>query len=365
MTYRAGLIGTGGIAGMGILGMHDEERIGKEQIRASHAGGYETADGVELVAIADVDTQKRDTFGEAWEIPDERRYDSHQTMLAVEDLDVVSVCTPSLLHADHVIDAAQSQASPDVIWCEKPIASRVTDAEEMIDVCEETDTELVVNHSFRFTDKQQQLCELIREEDLLGEVQSVMAQFRMELMRNSTHLIDTLIQLLDSRAQRVSGYITGENEAVDSLGANQRVDDAGGGGFIVMEDETFVTLDCTIPRESSSMTYQFIGSDGKLYLNNDDGEWQYWRLEDGEHIEESLPGIEGAWTWEDDYTESFSNAASHIVDLLDGSAENRSSGQDAMRSLEIIVAFYISHDTAAHVSVPLSRPLRDVEITSW
>ena len=46
MTYRAGIIGTGGIAGMGILGMHDEERIGTEKIEASHAGGYASVEGI-------------------------------------------------------------------------------------------------------------------------------------------------------------------------------------------------------------------------------------------------------------------------------------------------------------------------------
>jgi len=38
MTYNAGIIGTGGIAGMGILGMHDEDQIGEEKVTASHAG---------------------------------------------------------------------------------------------------------------------------------------------------------------------------------------------------------------------------------------------------------------------------------------------------------------------------------------
>jgi hypothetical protein len=42
------------------------------------------------------------------------------------------------------------------------------------------------------------------------------------------------------------------------------------------------------------MSIQFIGSNGKLYLNNDDGEWRYWTLEDGDHIKQPLPGIEGA-----------------------------------------------------------------------
>jgi len=365
MTYRAGIIGTGGIAGMGILGMHDEEQIGTEKIEASHAGGYESAEGIELVAVADIEEAKLDTFGEAWEIPAERRYVGHEAMLDAEDLDVVSVCTPSYLHGEHTIDAARSAADPDLIWCEKPIASQVGTAEEMIDVCEETGTELLVNHSFRFTTKLQRLAESIHEEDLLGEVRSVTAQYRMELLRNSTHVLDTLVYLLDARAESVSGYVSGENEAVESLDADIEVDDAAGGGHVVMDDGTFVTVDCTIPRDVSSMLFSFVGTEGKLYMNNDDGEWRYWSLEDGEHVERDMPGIEGSWTWEEDYQEAFANAAAHLVDVLDGDAENASPGIEARRSLEIIIAFYLSHYTGGRVEIPLARPLRDVTVTSW
>ena len=365
MTYRAGIIGTGGIAGMGILGMHDEDAIGTEKIDASHAGGYADTDEIELVAVADVDRENLERFGDAWEIPPDRQYLGHEAMLAEEDLDAVSVCTPSFLHHDHTVDAARSAADPDVIWCEKPIASRVSAAEEMVDVCEETDTELVINHSFRFTDKLQRLRDLIQQEDVLGEVKSVSAQYRMELLRNSTHVLDTLVYLLDARADRVSGYINGENEAIDSLDATREVDDAGGGGHVVMDDGTFATVDCTIPRDVSSMTLNFVGTDGKLYLNNDDGEWRYWSLEDGGHVERDLPGIDGAWTWEDDYKRSFANAARHVEDLLRGETENYSPGQEATRSLEIIVAFYLSHYSGGAVDVPLARPLREITITSW
>ena len=365
MTYKAGIIGTGGIAGLGILGMHDEEAIGNEKIRASHAGGYEATPELELIAAADIDTEQLRTFGKAWEIPPDRRYEGHQAMLEAEQLDIVSVCTPSYLHHRHVIDAARSEANPAVIWCEKPIGSQVNDAKKMIRACSETETELLVNHSFRFTDKLQTLRDLIQEENILGDVHSVSAQFRMELLRNSTHLIDTLIYLLDARAETVCGYINGENEAVDSLEANTQVDDRGGGGFVVMDDGTFVSIDCTIPRNDSSMTLHLIGSEGKLYLNNDDGEWRYWRLENGEHVEEPLRGIEGSWTWDDDYRNSFSNTAHHIVDLLEDKADNHSPGADALRSLEIIVGFYLSHYTGGQVEFPLDRPLQDVRITSW
>jgi predicted dehydrogenase len=363
MTYRAGIIGAGGIAGMGILGMHDAEDIGEKKFKASHAGGYDAHEGVELVAVADVDAEQLETFCTAWEIPEAGRYTDHTEMLREADLDVVSVCTPSLLHRDPVVDAAEI-GDPDLVWCEKPIAASVTEAEEMIDACDREGVELLVNHSFRFTEKLQRLRELVAD-GLLGDVHSVSANFRMELMRNSTHLLDTVVYLLDARAERVAGYVTGENEAVDALDADRRVDDAGGGGFVVTRDGTFLTVDCTVPRAASSMSYQFVGSEGKLYLNNDDGEWRYWRLEEGDHVEADLPGIEGAWSWEVDYRDAFPNAVGHIIDVLDGDAENASTGREAKRSLEIIVAFYVSEYTGSQVSVPLAEPLRDVRITSW
>ena len=365
MTYKAGIIGTGGIAGMGILGMHDEDEIGETKVRASHAGGYREAEGIELVSVADVEEEALAQFGDAWDIPPERQYVGHERMLEAEDLDVVSVCTPTVFHADHVVDAAESAANPDVIWCEKPIATSVAEAEEMTRTCEETGTELIVNHSFRFTDKLQRLKRLIQDENLLGDVYGVTAQYRMELMRNSTHVLDTFVYLLDAQADRVSGYISGENEAIETLDVTQSIHDAGGGGHIVMDDGSFVTVDCTIPRDASSMTYQFVGSEGKLYLNNDDGEWRYWTLEDGEHVEERLEDLEEPWTWDRDYRQSFPNAAAHVVDVLNDAATNLSPPEEATRSLEVIVAFYVSHHTGSTVSMPLAEPLRNVEINSW
>lgn len=362
--YRAAIIGAGGVAGLGLLGMHDEDDIGRKKFRASHAGGFDANDDVQLVAVADIDPGKLETFCTAWDIGEAHRYTDSRTMLEEETLDIVSVCTPSMYHHDPVITAAESE-NPDVIWCEKPIAASVTDAEQMVAACETHDVELVVNHTFRFTEKLQRLRTLLLKEKLIGELHSVSASFRMELMRNSTHLLDTLVYLTDGRATRVAGYITGENEAVNALGVDRRVDDSGGGGFVVMDDGTFVTVDCTVPREPSSMRYEFIGSSGKLYLNNDDGEWRYWALKDGSHIEQPLPGIDGAWTWESDYQAGFPNAVDHLVDLLDGSAENRSTGREATRSVELIVGLFVSDFTGSQVEIPLADPLRDVTITSW
>ncbi len=190
--------------------MYDADEIGRIKARASHAGGYDSTDGIELVAAADLDTEKLDRFGDLWDIDPSRRFDDHVRKCSTLGLGVVLVCTPSLYHHQHVLDLAALDNPPEVILCEKPIATSVSDAEEMVEVCARADIDLVINHPFRFTEKFTRLKTFLGEQDLIGDVVSVSTQFRMELLRNSTHLLDTLLYLLDTRAAFVSGYLTEE-----------------------------------------------------------------------------------------------------------------------------------------------------------
>ncbi|MFB6198722.1 MAG: Gfo/Idh/MocA family protein, partial [Halobacteriaceae archaeon] len=317
-------------------------------------------DEVDLVAVADVDADKLQTFGQLWNIPPTSRYENHEEMLQEEDLDIVSVATPTYLHHDHVLDVLHF-GDPDAIWCEKPLASSVREGKKMVEMCDEENTHLIVNHTSRFTENLQRLRDLIQS-GIIGNVQSINATFRMELLRNSTHLLDTIIFLLNSRAELASGFLTGDVEATDALGAEAEVDDTGGGGHVSFKDGTFATVDCTVPREHSTFAYRLVGTDGKIEININEGEWRYWDLQDGRHVESNLEGIEPD---PDEYERGFSNAVDHISDVLERGAENISPGREALRSLEIIVAFYISDYVGSHVELPLDRPLENVQIKSW
>jgi len=354
--YRAGIVGAGGVAGMGIFGA-DNTAVGLEPEDASHAGGYADADGVELVAIADVDADARRRFGEAWKIPESGRYDSHERMLEGEDLDVVSVCTPSMLHRDHVVDAAEI-GDPAVIWCEKPLACSVGDAEEATAVCRGEGVELVVNHSRRFMGETREIRGAVRD-GLLGDVRTAAGASSMELLRVGTHVVDLLVFLLGERAAEVSGHVTGENESAEHL-ADRRVDDAGGGGFVRTQAETFLTFDGVASRDIAPSYCRLVGSEGRLV--SDDRGWSYFeRTGDGEFAQADLP-TGGA---EDDYEQSFVNAAEHAVALADGESENLSPGEEACHTLEILLGFYVSAETGGRVSVPFEAPLKDVTVTSW
>jgi predicted dehydrogenase len=352
MTYRAGIVGTGGVAGMGIYGGSADD-IGEDPVDASHAGGYAAADDVELVAVADIDADALDRFGRAWDIPEEGRYLGHEAMLEEEDLDVVSVCTPSMLHREHVEDAARI-GDPGVVWCEKPVACSVGNAESMVETCDEEGVELVVNHSQRFL-RQNQTLKAAVADGLLGDVQSVSSGSNMELLRVGTHVVDFVRYVLDADAELVAGHVTGENQAAADL-TDRDVDDAGAGGFFLLDDDTFVTFDGTTRRGDGTFHQRFTGSGGRL-VNDEDG-WRYFDA-DGDRSDPPLGGHD------DDHEQSFANAAAHAVDLLDGAAENVSSGREATRTLEILVGFYVSSHTGGQVTLPLDRPLKDVTVTSW
>lgn len=334
----------------------DEEDIGVDPVDASHAGGYTAVEDVELTAVADIDEVALDRFGSAWNVPEEDRYTDHEMMLTSEDPDIVSVCTPSILHCEHVEDAARL-GDLDVIWCEKPIACSVSDAESMVEICDEEDVELVINHSQRFI-RQNQSVKAAVDDGLIGDIESVTAGSSMELLRVGTHVVDYVVHLMDGRANTVAGHVTGENQAAEHL-TSDHVDDAGAGGFVVLEDGTFVTFDGTGRRGVSTFHYRINGADGRL-VNAEDG-WRYWAATDDGHEERDPPTDR----YEDDHEQSFANAVTHIVDLIEGRTENRSPGWQACHTLEILVGFYIADSTGGRVSVPLDRPLKDVTVTSW
>lgn len=355
MTYRAGIIGTGGVAGMGIYNGNEDD-IDDDPEPASHAGGYHRVDDVELVAVADIDEDALDRFGRAWDIPESGRYLGHEAMLEDTDLDIVSVCTPSMLHREHVEDVA-TLGDPDVIWCEKPVACSVTDAHAMVETCDDEDVELVVNHSRRFLRQSQHVRDAIQD-GLVGEVQSITSGSPMELLRVGTHVVDFSLYLLDARAELVAGHVTGANQAAEHL-TDDHIDDAATGGFFTLDTGTFVTYDGTARRDTAMFHHRINGTEGRL-VSAEDG-WRYWDSSGGSH-EEKEPPTGG---YDDDHERTFVNAVSHHVDLIEGRGENISPGKEAAETLEVLVGFYVSHYTGGQVSVPLDRPLEDVTITSW
>ena len=75
-------------------------------------------------------------------------YSDWREMLRCEDVDIVSVATYTPWHAE--ITIASAEAGVRAVICEKPITTRLRDADRVIDACKKHGTLLAVNHPRRW-----------------------------------------------------------------------------------------------------------------------------------------------------------------------------------------------------------------------
>ena len=174
--------------------------IGCGGVGARHADGVSAADA-ELVAGCDLSEETLKVFGESlrerW--PDIALYADYREMLRKEQPDIVTVATPDDRHAELVVDAVNAGARG--IFCEKPLATTLADADRMIAACEAGNVVLSVDHTRRFMPMWKRLKNEFVRGGRIGELQYIVGALsgeRASLFRNGTHLIDALCYLADS-----------------------------------------------------------------------------------------------------------------------------------------------------------------------
>lgn len=90
--------------------------IGCGVISKLHGIAMEIVEDAEVVAICDILEEKMDAFIEKF--GPAKRYTDYKELLKDPEVDAVSICTPSGMHGEMVIDAARAGKH---IFCEKPI----------------------------------------------------------------------------------------------------------------------------------------------------------------------------------------------------------------------------------------------------
>lgn len=98
-----------------------------------------------LKAVCDIDKSKADKFGEKWSAS--VWYDLDRLLREESEIDVVSICTPNGLHAEHSIKAFRSGFH---VLCEKPMAISVYDCGEMIKEAERANKRLFIVKQNRY-----------------------------------------------------------------------------------------------------------------------------------------------------------------------------------------------------------------------
>ena len=143
-----------------------------------HAISVNELDGAELLGVCDVNTERAEAFAKKH---GGKVYRSLEEMLADEELDAVSVCTPSGYHAEAVIAAARAGKH---IVCEKPLAISTSDVDRIIDACRENSVKLTVMSQFRFSADIQKARDIVQS-GVLGKL--VMCDLYMKYWRDQSY----------------------------------------------------------------------------------------------------------------------------------------------------------------------------------
>ena len=151
-------------------------RIG--QRHAEHINNYG-----ELTAVCDIDYDKAKLLGEKYKA--DAYKDINDLLSKQHDIDVVSVCTPNGLHAEHSIKALRTGHH---VLCEKPMCINVPDCGQMIQEAERANRRLFIVKQNRFNPPVAAVKKLI-DEDKLGKIFSV--QLNCFWNRNSEYFMSS------------------------------------------------------------------------------------------------------------------------------------------------------------------------------
>ena len=368
--YRAGAIGRTG--------------------RGNWGHGLDTAfvgvAGVEFVAVADDDA---DGLREAGERTGARSlYGDYREMLENERLDFVAVCPRWVGSRTETVKAA-TDARVKGIFCEKPFAATLAEADAMLEACERSGTRVAVAH--RRANPYEQRAKAMVAEGAIGELQSLRAMGKCDhrsgaedLMVLGTHMMDSMRYVAGSDVVWASGRVTQDGRDVTVEDVREGPEEIGliaGNGVhatYAFENGVMASFESQLvempPGGSSSLFgFEAYGTEGIILVRNSPSGNMFvyphsrW-----------VPGSDDEWRpvvieeWEREQQEQgvSSTALSNKVivrELIQAVEEDRdvvysSSGKDGRAALEMIMAVHESHRLGERVYFPMKNRENPYEV---
>lgn len=134
---KVGLIGCGGMGTM-------------------HANCYKNLEGVELVALADMIPEKAQALAVG---TNAQIYTSGKELLEQAQVDVIDICLPTYLHAEHALLAMDKVK---YVFVEKPVTLTVAEADAMLEKSKATGCQVQVGQVIRFWAEYTMLRDMIK-----------------------------------------------------------------------------------------------------------------------------------------------------------------------------------------------------------
>ncbi len=334
--------------------------IGCGRISKNHLDAVSQIPDAEFVAVCDSVPEKAKALAEERGIT--KVYYDHHEMLAKEELDLVSICTPSGMHPEHGVDVANAGVH---VLTEKPMAINIAAADRLIKACDDNHVHLFVVKQNRLNSTMQLLKRAV-ENNRFGRIymaqanvfwQRPQAYYDMEkwrgtwefdggaYMNQASHYVDAMYWLL--------GNVDSVSAFTATMARNIEAEDTGSAilhfrnGIIASINVTMLTY----PKNfEGSIT--IIGENGTVKVGgvavNKIEKWEFEEYDDDDRI-----ALDSNYIPPNIYGFGHNPYYRNVIDTLLRRAVPSTDGRDGRKSVEIIQAIYRSAKTGKRVSLPL------------
>ena len=133
--------------------------VGCGRISKRHVEAIKATKGLELSVVCDIDSSIADKASKLYSVPCVYNYND------IQDVDIISILTPSGLHPMHVKDIVTTSSAQNIV-CEKPISLTVREAYELYDHVDSTGKRFLPVYQNRYNPLVVLVKELIQSQKL-------------------------------------------------------------------------------------------------------------------------------------------------------------------------------------------------------
>lgn len=330
-TYRCAIIGLTSIASAPVT---PSLSGGRHALPYSHASALAMIPNAQVVAVCDIVPQLIDDFTAQWREtwPDLAVYRDYRELLAREEIDILSVCTPDDRHAAIVIAAAERGVP--AILCEKPLATTLADADRMIAAIERHGTVVAVEHTRRWDPFFHRAKEII-DAGMIGPVRTIVSTLHGEramMFRNGTHAIDLMCYYAGAAPTHVFARLEEGFEGFTEYrgdGGHAPESEPGASAFIQFANGVRGFYNGT-KGTFNNAEWDIVGATGRIRISGTVAE--LWTIEAGTGAQVSRP-FPAAMVMKG----AIQGAFEELIAVLERGGETRSTPRDARRTVEILI----------------------------
>lgn len=334
--------------------------VGCGRIAKNHFAALKKhADRAELVGVCDIDSN---ALADAVTETGAKSYSNMGSILENANADIIVLTTPSGLHPGQAVEVAASGCH---VMTEKPMATRWHDGLRMVKACDDANIRLFVVKQNRSNDTLQLLKRAV-EQGRFGRIYMVninvfwtrpqeyydSAAWRGTwefdggaFMNQASHYVD-LLDWLIGPIESVQAYTA-------TLARNIEVEDSGvisikwRSGALGSMNVTMLTYPKNL---EGSIT--IIGEKGTVRIGGVAvNEIQHWEF--AEPHEDDNKVQQASYTTTSVYGFGHPLYYDNVINVLRGEAEPETDGREGLKSLEVLIAIYLSARDGKRVALPL------------